>query len=46
MSRRAFKPTAEQRGWFEAMIGYACRKPKFVCGGTVSFRGWVPYAAD
>ena len=23
--------TAEQRGWVEAMIGYACRKPKFVC---------------
>jgi hypothetical protein len=22
MSRRAFKPTAEQRGWVEAMIGY------------------------
>jgi hypothetical protein len=22
MSRRGFKPTAEQRGWVEAMIGY------------------------
>jgi hypothetical protein len=22
MSRRAFKPTAERRGWVEAMIGY------------------------
>src|ERR1700730_10235026 len=23
MSRRPFKPTAEQRGWVEAMIGYS-----------------------
>jgi hypothetical protein len=26
MSRRAFKPTAEQRGWVEAMIGYGMRE--------------------
>jgi len=26
MSRRSFKPTAEQRGWVEAMIGYGMRE--------------------